>query len=456
MRLALLLCAWPAFAGIEKAAPSLPELPAAAVPAAPLSAVAAGPAGPETAAQPLPAATPLPIDAPAAKALRLFEVQAAQAAPEGADVVSGERTFDGAGEPRPAPPVGEGWTLDGFTGDEGAAIAYKRVGSDRKPARVFSGGLALNESFEPLFRSQKKPGNQYFLWTRGHPPSEWVSTRRPLDADARDLARLILRAAASTRTGRVELVLHSFGTLVFQRMIQLRGEPEVARALDRLDGSRVVLLNATTHYPGSEREAGPEFEQMGTATRAFVDWLDRADDLAAQWERMYKLNPLFSMPVRISLDQWYMQRRKLISLASQGAADMMRKDLREPWPQPFDHVRAELAKMLAHDSRDKGWQEALLRRSRDMFVLDFTPKDVAEIRRRGIYVDLVHAKSDQLLNWASAKALFTVLGIPAPSAAPDEGMVLSDDSGLFRAHVVAGDHYFPLKRWRELARILDP
>ena len=209
-------------------------------------------------------------------------------------------------------------------------------------------------------------------------------------------------------------MLHSFGTLIFQRLIQLRDEPQAAQALDKSSGSRVVLLNATTHYPGSERQAGPEFEQMGTATRAFVDWLDGADDIAAEWEALYKVNPWAYMGVRVALDQWYLQRKKLLAFASKGAADMMRNDLKDPWPAPFDHIRLELAKMLEHDARDKGWQEALLRRSRDMFTLDSTPQDFDAIRDLRIRLELVHAAGDKLLNWATARALFERLGIAAP------------------------------------------
>jgi hypothetical protein len=73
-----------------------------------------------------------------------------------------------------------------------------------------------------------------------------------------------------------------------------------------------------------------------------------------------------------------------------------------------------------------------------------------------IRLDLVHAAGDQLLNWASAQTLFELLGIPAPDKMPEPGTVLTDPTGRFRAFIVAGDHYYPLKQREDLAARLDP
>jgi hypothetical protein len=202
-----------------------------------------------------------------------------------AQAVEGTAKFDGAAQ----------WSAGQFPSADGeTSVQYKnRPGSDPKTVRVFSGGLALNESFETLFAKQQDPKyGQDFVWMRGHPPTAWNPTQSVIDADARDLARMVLRAADGAR--RVELVLHSFGTLVFQRLVQLRGEPEVDAALRLV--KRAVLLNATTHYEGSEKKAGQAFEQMGQATRAFVGWLDVMDQEAEMWRSAARINPFLAPP----------------------------------------------------------------------------------------------------------------------------------------------------------------
>ena len=40
------------------------------------------------------------------------------------------------------------------------------------------------------------------------------------DSDARDLARMVVIASRESASGKVELALHSFGTLIFQRLLQ--------------------------------------------------------------------------------------------------------------------------------------------------------------------------------------------------------------------------------------------
>src|SRR3990167_8942970 len=98
----------------------------------------------------------------------------------------------------------------------------------------------------------------------------------------------------------------------------------------------------------------------------------------------------------------------------------------------------------------------MLRRSSDMFRLEFSLEDAARIRKLGIKLELEHADGDKLLNWESAKVLFERLGIEAPEKAPPSGTVLTDKTGRFRARIVTGDHYFPLKKRDELSKPLKP
>jgi len=437
--------------------------------AAPAPSAAALPAALAPAAAPLPsaaraaalAAVPAPQSGPA----RPTGEQAALAASRMWDGFGGARASDAAPEaPEPSAAglpaaLSEGWSRGSFSSaDGGADVAYKhRPGPAGAIPRVYAGGLALNESFDPLFARSAAPArSEYFVWMRGHPPTAWTPTAAPIDADARDLARMIVRAARDSGASKVELALHSFGTLVFQRLVQLRAEPEAAEALRLLSGSRVVLLNATTHYEGSEKRAGREFEQMGTATKQFVGWLDSMDASAAAWRSAAEINPFLAPSILAGLSAWQVQREQILALASKGAADMMRADLQAPWAAEIDAIRRGFLAALARDSQNPGWQESLLRRSSDMFRLEFTKADAALIRRLKIHLDLIHASGDQLLNWESARTLFERLGIAAPDKAPAAGTVLSDATGRFRASIVDGDHYYPLKRRDDLARRLDP
>lgn len=400
-------------------APATPELIRPEFAAAPLAPALSGPllSAPSLTPQPVPPAAATP--------------------PVEHAVVAAKALFDGGRAGKP----GEGWSLGAFEGDGGSPVLYKsRAGGDG-PARVYAGGLALNESFEPLFaREEKTAGHELFVWTRGHAPSPWNATKNPIDADARDLAKAIGLAAAASKDGKVELALHSFGTLVFQRMVQLHAEPAVKAALDALKDSRVFLLHATTHFDGSEKQAGPDFERMGQATKTIVDWLDAGDAMAAWWG-----------PAALP---WTMTRGQVIAAAAKEAAAMMKKDLTEPWDPAIDRLRKAFLKDLAKDTKDSGWQEAMLRRSSDMFRLEFSLDDAARIRKLGIRLELVHADGDKLLNWESARVLFERLGIDTPVKAPPSGTVLRDKTGRFRARIVSGDHYFPLKKPGELAEIL--
>lgn len=351
---------------------------------------------------------------------------------------------------------GSAWKQGSFESAAGGAVAYKARGGGEASPTVFAGGLALNESFEPLFASQAAPkGGQLFLWTRGHPPTPWTAAKNPLDADARDLARAIVLAGRASPTGKVELALHSFGTIVFQRMVQLRGDPEVDAALEHLADSRVTLLNATTRYEGSEKKAGPEFERMGQATRGFVDWLDAMDASAQMLRATANLNPFLAPQIAAVLETWAFQRTQALILASRDAAAMMKKDLQAPWQPAFEAIRKAFLKALERDAQDPGWQEAMVRRSADMFRLEFEKGDARHIRRLRIKIQAVHSSKDQLLNWASAHALFERLGIEAPEQAPPPGAILKDRTGLFTAEIVDADHYYPLKRPDLLLEVLD-
>lgn len=448
------------FAGVPTLGGSAPALAAPAL-SAPLSLSAPSLSAPAKAEAPrlmLPTAVPALPAIPALPALANLPAPSAKPGepPKSLDESASDAKtlFDGG---RAAAP-GEGWTLGAFEGDGGAPIHYKsREGTGGGRARVYAGGLALNESFEPLFERKEKPaGNELFLWTRGHVPSAWRETKSPIDADARDLARAVVIAAKDSPGGKVELALHSFGTLVFQRMVQLHAEPAVAAALKALSGSRVFLLHATTHFEGSEKKAGPDFERMSQATRAVVDWLNAGDATAELWEATGRMNPFLAPAIAAWLESWRFQRGQIIALASKDAAGMMLADLKEPWDKAVDHIRKAFIKDIQRDAKDPGWQEAMLRRSSDMFRLEFSPEDAAKIHDLDIRLELVHADGDKLLNWESAKVLFERLGIEAPEKAPPSGTVLKDKTGKFRARIVSGDHYFPLKKRDELAKLLKP
>ena len=358
------------------------------------------------------------------------------------------RAFDGT----------DAWSRGTFDGADGLSVTFKRrAGPAGTVPRVYSGGLALNESFDALFARSAPPARpEYFVWTRGHRPTGWVPTAPTLDADARDLARMIVLASRETGSSLVELALHSYGTLVFQRLSQLHAEPEVAAALQRLAGSRVVLLNAATHYAGSANRAGSMYETIGQAARQAVDMLDLMDRTAESWRQAAEWNPLLGPSIGLWLAGYRAQREQLLALNAARTAGRLRKDLDEPWDPAYDSIRRGFLAALEQDSQDPGWQESLLRRASDLFRLEFTKKDAARLRRLKIRVDFVHSASDRLLNWESARTVFELFGIPSPERMPAPRTVLADRTGLFRAEIVDADHYYPLKRRDALAARLDP
>ena len=436
-------------------APALSAAPAFAAPAATLAAPLSAAPATAAAAAAEPAAAALPSGVPSAPVLggaRLSAPDASVAvrATDGA-------AFDGSRAEAPAEANdGAGWNRASFANSDGGTTFYKaRLAASNKPARVYSGGLALNESFESLFAAQTAADrSQFFVWTRAHAPTAWMPTATPTDADARDLARMIVLAAREAKTAKVELVLHSNGTIIFQRLVQLRREPEVRAALKLLAGSRVVLLNGMTHYDHIEKLGGPQVVQLAQASRMIVDWLDSWDALAAVVSRSARDWP--TLPAQAWLAGYRMMREQLLEAATDPAAAQMSRDLETPWPARLEPVRLRLRAALARDSRDAGWREALLRRSNDAFLLDFKARDAAFLRRLGVTVEFVHALHDQLLNWQTAQLLMNRFGLATPEQEPRAGDVLSSPDGRMRATIVDGDHYFPLKQPEKLSRMLDP
>ncbi|MCX5790310.1 MAG: hypothetical protein NTX64_17655, partial [Elusimicrobia bacterium] len=352
----------------------------------------------------------------------------------------------------------DGWTAGTFRTSDDATLHFKmRQGEPQgKAPTVFVGGLALAESYDSLFERQAKPeSDQFFLWLRGHAPSEWKQSKTVFDQDARDLARMIVLAGERSGSSKIDLVLHSYSVLVFQKMVQLHDDAEVAKALALLKDARVILLMSTTHYGDSETAAGPQYAQMAKVIRSLIGWLDTMDSWADFMEASARLNPFIAPQVYTTLAMWKVQREAVLGLASKGAVDELAKHLSEPWDPAIDHIRQDLLKRVASNSAKSGWQEALLKRANDTSLLDFTKADVELIRLLGIHLDLVHAHDDQLVPWVSAKLLFDLLGVPAPNKVPRVGTVMQSPDGLFRVTIVKGDHYFPLKRPAEMEDQLD-
>ncbi|MBI5883563.1 MAG: alpha/beta hydrolase [Elusimicrobia bacterium] len=342
---------------------------------------------------------------------------------------------------------------------DGAVLTYrsrKSQGPSSNSPIVFIGGLALAESFDSYFKTQAPSSDEYFLWLRGHQPSAWTATREVYDSDGRDMAAMIVEAARSSGSGQVRLVAHSYGVLVFQRMLQLSRFPEVRQALNLLKGGRVTLLNVTTHYGDSETAGGDQYAQMARIIRAFISWLDMMDSQAALMRRSMELNPALAPAIIPALMAWEIQRTQALSMASQGAVKELKGHLAQRWDPPIDAVRRRLLKVIGRNSSDPGWQEAFLRRANDTSKLEFTKTDAERLRTLGIGLDLIHSKDDQLIPWVSAKLLFDLLAVPTPDKAPGAGSSFESADGLFRAKVVDGDHYFPLRKPAEFADLLAP
>lgn len=446
-RLVLLLAVSPVAAQIRTA----PVLVLPVLPAVPLFA----PAAPRFAAPALPAPSAPQAAAPVAAALSGFAARFAEAAqgPSPARAsASAAVMFDGfAGKgvvsavvPAALP---AGFEQRSLRASDGAVLGYglRRPSQEAGPARVFVGGMTLPDSFQTYFESGPSDRADYALSLRGLAPSAWSPTRNLFDADARDLARMILVAAERSPGGRVELALHSYAALVFQRMFQLRGEPEVDRAMAALQGGRVVMFAPTTHFGDSETVAGPEYAEMARRIRMLVSWLDAGDFVVEQWRAAARLNPLLIGQAEAYAFWWKVQRDGALALSAQPASDLLQKHLSIPWAPELEGTRRRLAAEARDAARHPGWQEAMVRRANDTSRLDFTAADAQALRASGIRLDLVLSREDQLIPWASARLLPGLFGIDLPDTAPKAGTVLADDSGRVRVLVSGGDHYLPLK-----------
>ena len=356
----------------------------------------------------------------------------------------------------PAKDVRAQWTMSGFKSALGGInIAYKsRMAPGARTTTVFAGGLALAESFESLFYALPPDSNQFFMWYRGLPPSSWVYGRNYFEADARDLARFINISAERSGAARVTLVLHSYATLVVQKLVQLRGDAEVDRALGYLRGSRVLMLNPTTHYKGSEAAAGPEYAQTAQIMSNFTKWLDTMDDIGLAWQGATGLNPFLQVPVDANMAVWKVQRENALRLTSEQARRMMADHLSQPWDAALEGVRKALLATVRKNMDSPQWQEALLRRTNDTANIDVSPGDIEAIRASGIKLEFVHANADQLIPWKAERLTAAYFGIKAPEQLPRPGAMFYDMSGLFSLRVVAGDHYFPLKIPAELNALI--
>lgn len=347
------------------------------------------------------------------------------------------------------------WSLAKYKSPvDGLKIEYKeRQGEADKPARVFVGGLALAESYEPLFSSgPPQAGSEFFVWLRGQGKTDWAPTQKPLDADARDLAAMITKAAKESNTGKSDLVLHSYGTVVFQRMLQLRGEDRVDDALSRI--SRVTMLNANSHAEGGEKLAGPEFVQRAQATKLFVDGLDAYDASIKLWETTAKTNPLLALQMYGLINTAKFQRTAGLNLAIKEVVDLQRKDLSEPWQSKDESLRKDAQAELESVAKNPDWQEAVIRRSRDVFVLDMKKSDFEYLRNSGIKLDIIQGSDDKLLPWAGTRGMLELMGVDAPEKAPAPGSKFKSPDGSISMQMVKADHYFPLKQPEKLKEIL--
>lgn len=477
MLLALLL-ALPAPAQVRTAPVRLPTVPLFVPTALPLPALSA-PVLPAAAAPVLPSARPSLPSLPVLGAAQPAAVPAA-VSPFGAALsdfaasfteagrgpsalpaaAAAGRFFDGgaaAGAPAArASSLPRGFSRGTLRAADGAELAYgvRRPAAEAGPARVFVGGMTLPESFQTYFEAGPSARTDYVLSLRGLPPSRYAPTRDVYDADARDMARMVVRAAETAPGGKVELALHSYGTLVFQRLLQLKAEPEVARALAALKGQRVVMFAPTTHYGDSETVAGPEYAEMARQVRMFISWLDAGDAYVEQWRALARLNPALIPQVETLAMTWAAQRSAALAMAAKPAADLLKQHLSEPWAPELEGTRRRLLAETRAAAADPGWQEAAMRRANDTSKLQFGPEDAAALKAAGIRLDLVLSRADQLIPWASQRLMPALFGVSLPEAPPAAGTALSDASGQVRVLVLEGDHYLPLKDPAAAAAVL--
>ncbi len=353
-----------------------------------------------------------------------------------------------------------GWTPGAFASPvDDLRISYRSRGPNQGKPRIFVGGLALAQSFESYFRTQTPTQRQYELTLRGLAPTKWSKAPDQLDADARDLGRMLVTAARETGAGSVELVVHSYSAFAFQRLLQL-DDAQSREATLLLAGSRVVWIAATTHWKGSETQLmelmGPQFVLALENAKLQAAYLDSMDKVADGMRRLGESSPWLLPQATAWLIGWEAQRSALVYAAGEASAQLMRRHLEEPWDPEIDPIRRELHDAVARESGGLGWREAALRRMLASLPLDFTTADADRIRRLGIRLELLHAQDDQFIPWKAERFVLRALGIEAPEKMPAAGETLRDDSGLITVRVTSGDHYFPLKKPGAFREALDP
>ncbi|MCX5787755.1 MAG: hypothetical protein NTX64_04485 [Elusimicrobia bacterium] len=320
---------------------------------------------------------------------------------------------------------------------------------------VHVGGLALAESFEPYFQTQPAQAGQFVLWLRGLAPSELGPKTQLLDADTRDMAHLIVTAAREAGTERVDLALHSYSSLLFQRMLALYEEPVVAEALKLLRGARVAVIAGSTHYDRTEYDVGLEFVFRKHLAEAIVAMQGLNNSISNLLWSMSLLNPFIS-PMAYAYDLHNRMQELLILQASgKSIADQLKAHLKDPWAPSIEPIRLKLLAQIEAAWRQEEWQKASLWRTVDMHALEFSPHDVERMRALGVRLDIVVANQDQVLPWAIQRDLLARVGIDTPEWVPAPGTILTDRSGMVRARIVDSDHYFPLRKPAELASILN-
>ncbi len=351
----------------------------------------------------------------------------------------------------PTPP-GRGW-LSGSLG----YLVYHRRGpvAAKTPPRVFVGGLALAQSFDVHFEKGPAPERlEYRLNLRGLAPSGWSSTKSVIDEDARDLAKMILKAASDSGSSTVELALHSYAAMVLQRMVQLDHEVEIADALALLKGARVTLFGPTTHVPGSESLMGNSMEVLAWGLRRFVDSIDQGDRIVEYWNDIAKVNPFFIFSAAMLEAGWAIQRRTALALAVRDIERMLKQDLSEPWPEDIEPLRQRFLAEVDAAAREPEWQEAALRRVRDGFALDFDDASAERLQSLGARIRVVYSHDDALLPWEVERLMLSKLGIKAPKKLPPVGTLLKGPQGI-EAVIADGDHYLPLMRYDRLPEHLE-
>jgi pimeloyl-ACP methyl ester carboxylesterase len=265
---------------------------------------------------------------------------------------------------------------------------------------------------------------------------------------------MIVLSGRQSGSSRANLVLHSYGGMLFQRMVQLRQEPEVRQALEMLKGGRVTMLNTTTHYGHSEAVLGKEYVLVAQGMHNLISWLNEMDSTADLMRQTARANPFLAPAINAQLMAWQIQRDQLMTASTKVWVDSLIKKLSIPYAPEVDQFRLRLLQSVEDGASKPGWREAILRRSDDTLQLEFTKKDVEYLRRLKIPISLVHGRQDDRIPWVNARLLFTLLGIPAPEEMPPSGTVLTDPSGLFRLTIVESDHMFPVRQPDALAELL--